>query len=331
MPVPNWPRVEALMHGPVASLDTAQPPVSAVGGTTTEAIPIEGLREAQAVKDAFTSVGWDINIGHEWSLNTGFPAGDIPTSLSISFSRVGGAVRTWVTAQAMVSGDGEQPVTPLELQFLTALFDYGENPFPSMAGIMTLGRTLGFQGVDEADIPRPYAQIAMDWNILVAGPGGRRYEPFDPPVRAVQCGYYWHWISDPKARTTAITQAVNNVPTILEALGSLQSEDSNAFRNYAGDNIPTTQLGRRWTELRGSGTPPHQARGTDKLTPTGNNKIGTPSAAQPPSLASVPLESVATREAKFCGNCGQARSADFKFCGNCGTSFAGVGGRTPGA
>lgn len=314
----GWPRVEAIMQAPAFALDSTQPPVSAVGGSSPEALVVSGLREADAIREAFASVGWSIDVGHDWSLTAGFHCDDVPTSFTFSFDRTPAGVRSWVTATATVSPGPGLPATPGERDLVAAVMDYSENPFPSMAGLLRMGRSLTYTDVDEADLPQPFAQAALDWNVLVADASGRRYEPMDPPVRSLLIGYHWMWIRDPTARTTVITQAVNALPTALSALGDLQRQDPEAWRAVMGSSIPSVQMGTRWMELTGGSAGPAGPTVGASLSSTGS-KIGAttgPTIGQGPAPASP-------SGAKFCIQCGSARAVGARFCSNCGTPFEG--------
>lgn len=318
----HWARANALTRTSTLRMDTTSPPVSAVGGASPEALPIAGLPQADAVRDAFATVGWTVNTGHDWSLSTGFDCGGVSASFSISFDLDHGRVRTWAVAAATVTAGSSHLVTDAERGLLAAIFDFAETPFPSMSGLITLGRGLAYPDVDERDWPQPFAQAAMDWNVIVSRPGGLRVEPVDPPVRTLLVGYHWHDITNPEARTTVITRAVDHLPKVLRALSDLQEQDPAAFTTAMGNAIPTLQLGHRLNELRpqvesgSSGS--LAAGGASGLASTGS-KIGGASTT-PPSGA--PATTAPVSEARFCGQCGTPRSTGAKFCGQCGTPFA---------
>jgi hypothetical protein len=312
----GWARVEAIMQAPVLIVDDTQPPVSAVGGTSPEALPIAGLPEAQAVRDAFASVGWSVDVGHDWSLTAGFACDGVPTSFSFSFDQTPAGVRSWVTATATLTAGPGDPVTPSERELVAAVMDYAENPFPSMAGMIRMGRSLTYTDVDEAHWPQPFAQAALDWNVFVAAASGPRYEAMDPPVRSLLVGYHWMPIPDPTARATVITQAVNALPTVLAALGDLQRQDPATFRRYMGESIPSVQMGTRWPELKGGSTTTLGSGGAPTLSSTGS-KIG----ASPGSGLGASTVPAPTPAAKFCSQCGGPRQGGARFCGDCGSAF----------
>lgn len=312
----GWPRVEAIMHAPALVVDTAQPPVSAVGGTSPGALQVAGLPEAQMLRDAFASVGWSIGVGHDKSLTAGFACDGVPTSFSFSFDGTPAGVRSWVTATATLTAGPGDPATTSERELVAAVMDYAENPLPSMAGIIRMGRSLTYTDVDEAYWPQPFAQAALDWNVVVAAASGLRYEAMDPPIRSLLIGYYWMAIPDPAARATVITQAVNALPTALAAIGDLQRQDPAAFRRYMGDSIPSVQMGTRWTELAG-GPPATLTSGDSPTLSSTGSKIGASSGSGlGPSKNLTP-----TPGAKFCVQCGSPRPGGARFCGNCGSAF----------
>ena len=330
----TWARADALMRTTTLHVDGASPPVSAVGGTSPEALPIASLPQADAVRDAFATVGWTVNTGHDWSLSTGFDCGGVPASFSISFDLDHGRVRTWAVAAATVSAHGTHPLTTSEQDLLAAIFEFAETPFPSMSGLITLGRGLAYPDVDEHDWPQPFAHAAMDWNVIVPKPQGLRVEPVDPPVRTLLVGYHWHDITNPEARTTVITRAVDHLPKVLRALSDLQEQDPAAFTTAMGACIPELQLGTRLGELRtrpGSpSTPPSTSAptgtglGSGTILRSSGSKIGgvPTEPAHDPVTSSGPTPPTVEGGARFCGQCGTARSTGAKFCGQCGTPFA---------
>ena len=315
----GWPRVNAIIQGPAFVLDDTPAPASAVGGTTSDALPIAGLREAQAVRDAFASVGWSVAEGHEFSLNGGFTCDGVPTSIGFSFDQTPHGVRSWAVATATLMPGVALPSTLKERELLSAVMDYAENPFPSMAGIVRMGRGLTYPDVSEEHWPSPFAQIALDWNVLVPGPSGLRYEPMDPPVRALLVGYHWAWIPDPAALATVITNAVNALPTVLAALGDLQQQDAAAFSRYMGASVPSVQMGARWTELRGSAAGGAPAAGAPFLSSSGN-KIGRSATLSSGGPAETPAPTAIG--GRFCSNCGTPRTPKDRFCGMCGAAFS---------
>lgn len=322
----TWSRVEALMAARNLKVDATAAPVSPVGGTTPGALPIAGLVEAQAVRDAFASVGWTVKDGHEWSLTAGFDCDGIPTSMCLSFDQAEGRVRSWVSAAVAVRANDDQVATDGERDLLAALLEFAETPFPSMSGIIRLGRGLAYPDVPEEFWPTPFVQAVADWNVLVPEIGGLRYEPVDPPVRTLVIGYHWGWIPDESARATVITRAVDHLPTVLVATRDLCVQDPDRFRGFMGASIPSLQLAIRLSELQ---SPRSSLPGTDApsvppqpatLSSTGT-KIGKPATSAPTFGAFQGLQTRSPR-AKFCGECGSARADGARFCGECGSAFA---------
>lgn len=321
----TWGRVEALMAANALVIDATAAPVTPVGGTSPDALPIAGLVEAQAIRDAFAGVGWTVNDGHEWSLTAGFNCDGVPTSICISFDRVAGRVRSWVSAAAAVRANDGQAATDSERGLLGAVFEFAETPFPSMSGMIRLGRGLAYPDVPEEYWPTPFVQAAADWHVLVPGAGGLRTEPFDPPVRTLVVGYHWGWIPDEAARATVITHAVDHLPTVLVAVRDLYVQDPSRFTTFMGTSIPSLQLGARLAELRATRDsvprPLQSASPTASTLSSSGNKIGQPTS----SISDSDLTTAKTSPspvARYCGQCGTARSGGARFCGQCGAPFA---------
>lgn len=266
--------------------------------STPRPISIAGLREAQAIRDAFAAVGWDVHEGNDWTLLTVFECDGIPIPLSFSFDNDQGSVQTWVSATALVRRDPGESLSPTQLDFLGVVMALAEDPFPSSPFPLNLDRSARFKGVGEDFLPRPFAQVLADRNVLVPIPGGMRNEVNESPVGSIVLGYRWKWIDDPEARRTVITHAADKLTRFLNAMSELSNENPLRFREIMGLAIPSLQLVNRFDELR-SCSPV-----VEPVTPN----------VEPVHVTML-----------FCTSCGQQRVGAASFCGNCGSAFGIVG------
>jgi len=299
MRVMKWTRYDSLLQSSARlELDNAHPPTTPVAGGNSRSIPSAGLREAQAIHEAFAAVGWDVHEGHDSGLTCVFNCDGIPTSLSFSFDEDQGCVRTWVSAIALVRRDLGEPLSPTQLDFLGVVMALAEDPFPGSLIPLNFDRSVSFRGVSQQLLPRPFAQVVADKTVLVSTPNGMRHKAYEPPVGNLVVGYHWKWIADGEARRTVITHATDKLPRVLKAIRDLSLEDPLRFQEIMGVAIPSLQLADRWDELN----------------------LQSP-VVEPERLYVKPV-GVTVR---FCTGCGQQRVKGASFCGDCGNAFGSVG------
>lgn len=226
----TWQTVSDSMESPTLQLERATPPVSNVGGTTPEALPIGSVRQSSDLADALRTAGWSLTRGHDWALTIAFE-GVTPIYLTASFDRDStGRVRTWVCGTATVS-PSLHGVTGAEARLLAAVFESvesREDPYP---------------GVSARTRPQPYIGVMADHNVLIAPSiEEARYVPVENPVRSLVVGYTWLDFDDENSMATAATRAIDHLVKVIEGLNALHGENPQVFRHYMGDGILPSEL-----------------------------------------------------------------------------------------
>jgi len=234
-------------------LEVWGPPVTAVGRSSAGALPVDGLREATDIQEAFAAQGWSLHRGHDFSLATNFQVNETAVLIGMSFDRVD-VVYSWAATCAYVSNQSYRPLLESEYAFLSALTEAAENKFPS--SLVKMSRATSFSGVSEDYLPEPFVWVVPD-DAVVAWDSQQRsltVQQLDRALRTVLLGYRWRRPPEQDERNALITQSVNQLVITSEVLADLRHLNQDRFVETLGDAVLSTELTTSHPLLAGAST-----------------------------------------------------------------------------
>jgi len=263
----NWAHIDRARGQGGLDLLFMGPPVLPIGKASEDALEVDGLQEAIDVQEAFSSQGWTLNRGHDFTLNTNFQVGASAAMVNMGFERVN-SVYTWAATCAYVNPQPFAALLKSEYEFLSALMQAAENQFPS--SVVAFGRGMAFPGVPEEWLPEPFIWVVPEENTVVWDPNRQSLviQPLAETYRMVVLGYRWRRAPDQDIRTSLITHSVNQLAGTSKILSSLRQQDPSRFVDELANAIPVVDITFNHEVLKSIGIPeiPERKQEPTKLT-----------------------------------------------------------------